>query len=211
MSDSLLHEAERDEVDAERHAERKIGAIPRGQRRCCERHARGVDALVLAERAAVHDHGIDATRVHGDDLQLDPPVIEQKTIPRLHGLRKASECGEDPGRGLLLRFPFRCGADHRSASNSGPPPSSRPVRIFGPLKILQDGHGPARAAAGRADQSGHACVLFVGPVRKVQPKEVDARRNQAVDHRLGRARRPDSCDDLGVTRHPGFSLQSERP
>ena len=125
-------------------------------------------------------------------------------------LRKASECGEDPARASYVgsRFdaePITIGKQQRPAALD---PAGANLRS---AEILQDGHGPARAAAGRADQSGHACVLFVGPVRKVQPKEVDARRNQAVDHRLGRARRTNRCDDLGVTRHPGFSLQSEPP
>ena len=58
-----LHEAERHEVDAEREAEPQIVDVLVGERRWRQRDARSVDALVLAEQAAVDDNDFEARRL----------------------------------------------------------------------------------------------------------------------------------------------------
>ena len=53
-----------------------------------QRHAWRVDALVLAEHAAIHDRRDDLVVIDLLDAQLDPAVVEQQRVARLHGLRQ---------------------------------------------------------------------------------------------------------------------------
>jgi hypothetical protein len=201
----VLHEAERDEVDTERGSKRQIRSIFGGQRRCRERHARRVDALVLAEEAAVDDNRIHAARVHTDDLQLDPSIVKQETIARFDRARQAVKRGEDEAG---TAFSSSClDAKPIALGERKWRPGCKPPRAdLRAAKILQDRDNPLCAAGGLADQDGDARVLLVRAVREVEPKQIDAGRDESLDPLFGRACRAERRDDLRVTRHSGFSL-----
>ena len=77
-----LHEADRDHVDAERQPEPQVVDVLRRDRRRRQRHARRVDALVLADFAAF-DHGrLNLPAVGRIDAQFDEAVGQQQSIAR---------------------------------------------------------------------------------------------------------------------------------
>ena len=115
-SAARLHEAERDHIDAERQAERQVVDVLRRDRRRRQRHARRVDALVLAELSAFDDRGLDLGAVGRVDAQLDEPVGERA------GGRRAARCARAP----------------RTSSRCGPgPPTKSPVAMRSVSPALQ--------------------------------------------------------------------------
>ena len=147
-------------------------------------HARRVDALVLAELAAL-DHASCWISVPsaGLDAQLDAAVGEQQAIAGLHALREPVECRGDPARlrrrtspvamrervaGLRARSGGRlraAGADLRAA------------------KILEDRHLAVRAFGRRPHAGERGRVRLVRAVREVQAEDVGAGGDQRVEHR----------------------------
>ena len=79
-----LHEAEGHEIDAEMQAEPQVGGVLLGDGRGRQRHARGIDALLLPERAAGHDRGDDFIVAQLLHPQLDAPVVQQQPIAAAH-------------------------------------------------------------------------------------------------------------------------------
>ena len=90
----------------------------------------------------------------------------------------------------------------------------RPQANLGPAQVLQDREHPAVSALGdRADRRERGGVLVVGPVREVEPEDVDARLDQSRGSRPARAtpgrRRHDLGPDLAQrfvkwSRHDGM-------
>ena len=145
-----LDEAERDHVHAEREAEREIVLVLRRDRRGRQRHAGRVDALVLAELAAVDDRRLNLPAVGRFDVQLDAAVGEQQAIAVVHAAREARErrrhaartadevARRDAQRVARLQRQ-RAAAFERAGADFGPPRSWRIATSR-----------PARAAAARA-------------------------------------------------------------
>ena len=80
----------------------------------------------------------------------------------------------------------------------GAPFSSRPVRIFGPLRSCSTATERPPAIGGGADARVDRGVRLVRAVREVEPEDVDAGGDQLVEHRVGTAGRTERGDDLGV-------------
>ena len=179
-----LHEAERDQVDAELEAESQVLFVLRRHRAGRQPHAGRVDALVLAERAAVDDARHELVAARARHAQLDLAVVEQQPIARArgrnqlgvgreHAARPAGPvAGGEPQLVALVKLdrltiPQRSDADLRTA------------------EVLKDGDVPPARAAAVADGAVGLRVRFVRAVREVQPEHVDARRRSARRCRSG--------------------------
>ena len=204
MSSGRLHEAERDQVDAEREPELQIALIFLGDVRS-QRHMRRVDALVLAELAAVDHARVDLVRRRRLDLELHLAVVQQQAIALLHlerqlaigrrhaaGLADLVADGDDQRVAFLERNRLAAfqpaGADLRAA------------------QVLQNRHVAVGAPGGGANAIEHAGVIRLRAMREVQAHDVDAGRDQRVeDGRIGRCR-SDGRNDLRVPHPPKLML-----
>ena len=126
-----LHEAERDHVDAQTEPELQILDVLRRNRRRRQRHTRRVDPFVLADLAAFDDGRLDPSAVGAVDAQLDAAVGEQQPIAGAHARASAANVVEIcPGR--PGKSPVSITRRSPGFTRIGRPPSSVPVRIFGP-------------------------------------------------------------------------------
>ena len=174
-----LHEGQRHHVHAEREAEPQIVGVFRRQRRGRQRHARRIDALVLAQLAAMDDGRADLVPSVDSTRELDPSVVQQQPSPGFTLVRQRRERrGDLPGPPTSSPVAMRSVSP--GCSGIGCPPWSVPVRIFGPARswrIATDAVARARRA-GRI-RSNVDAVGVVSPVREIQPEEIDARANRA--------------------------------
>ena len=73
-----------------------------------------------------------------------------------------------------------------------------PVRIFGPLQILEDGDRAPEVPRGGPDPVQHLRVVLVAAVREVEPRHVDAGGQQALQHFGVGGGGTEGGDDLGA-------------
>ena len=205
-----LHEAERHQIDAERQPERQVLAVLERERTRRQRHARGVDALVLAERAAVHH-----ARADGRRRRCPPP-------PARCGRRRAAADRRRARRGPARRRWSRRGRRR---------PTKSPVAIveriafpqgqrlpagqtagadLRPAQVLHDRDVPADAGRGGPGALVGAAVRLVGAVREVEPHDVDAGGEQRVECGVVVGRRTERGDDLGVSHEAHSLLRRQR-
>ena len=90
---SRAHKRNRDRIHAVGQRELQILGVLFGQRRNTYRNARQVDALVLAQHAAVDDLAHDVLVVHFVHTQFNQTVGEQNARALLHILRQRLESG----------------------------------------------------------------------------------------------------------------------
>ena len=83
----------------------QVAGVLRRQRRCRQGDAGRVDALVRAERRAVHDDGRELGGRPSGDSQLDPPVVQQQAVARLRRANQLAERRVDPS-GASRRVAF---------------------------------------------------------------------------------------------------------
>ena len=115
----------------------------------------------------------------------------------MHAARQTGEGRRDaPGPAERSRR-SRSAASRPASSAIGRPPSSRPVRIFGPPRSCRIATSrPARAAPPRARaRTSRACDL-VRAVREVEPDDVGAGGDERVEHGVGVGGGTDRRDDL---------------
>src|SRR4029077_18826639 len=87
-----------DHVDPQRQPEAQIVCIFGCDARDRQRHAGRGDALVLANRAAFDDDGVNLLAVDAADAQLDASVVEQQSIAWTDALSEARERRGQPAR-----------------------------------------------------------------------------------------------------------------
>ena len=92
-----LHEAQRDHVDAEGQPEREVALVFLGHVRL-QRHARRIDALVLAELAALDHSRVNLRRRRRLHLQLHFPIVQEQAIALRHFAGQLAVSGGDPAR-----------------------------------------------------------------------------------------------------------------
>ena len=195
-----LHEAQRHEVHAEAEAEVQVVDVFLGQRRRRQRHAGRVDAFVSAERSPVDDDDLETRRGSSNDLELDPPVVEQQAIARLRRSHELGVGGEDAAR--LARRVTR-GDDERLAllQLQRPIAGERAGANLRSAQILHDADVPAGARGNLADVGEGLGMGLVRAVREVEPEHIDAGGHERGEHFAASARRTDGGDDFGVTHY----------
>ena len=135
---------------------------------------RALDALVLSERSAVDDSGDDLVRAALVTRSSMRPSSSSRRSPGLadsisgwYGVKMQPAAGQ-------ARRRRRCARSDPVRARSAAPPSSGPVRIFGPLRsciTATAGRSPSAAGPNRVIGRG---VRFVRSVREVQPEHVHA-------------------------------------
>ena len=176
----------------------QVRFVFRGDTRRRERHVWRVDPLVLTQFAAV-DHArhnaVAFDRLHSE---LEMTVIQQETVGRLQGCRERGVRSGNESRSARAKEPMPISRRSPGLMINGTPPSSSPVRIFGPLKSCRIatsfGNG-LRRAPNQAD-GGFVCGRIA--VREIQPEHVDARPDQGLDGREIVRSGPERRNDFGV-------------
>ena len=175
--------------------EREVGDVLLGDRRQLGPRVGDVDALARRQRA-----GRDRAR---DDLARrrrarrrsrgtpSPITISERSVTRRGEVGEVDEhpvgagpavgAGEDDRLAGLDRALARCRADRRS---------------FGPCRSNSSAERPPRARGRRAHLGGAAAQVVGGAVRAVQPRAVEAGRDQPVEHPGGVGRRAQRGHDL---------------
>ena len=201
----LPHERERDVVDAVLDAERQVAPVLLGERRRRQPRAGQVHALVRLQRPADHDRRLDLLAVHGHDAQLEVAVVEQDAVARLDVARQRVVGGRDaPGVALdgLVG-----GDDDAAARDQLDRPAARELARadLGPAQVLQDGDRPLLPLRDLAHRLQDRQVVGVLAVREVEPDDVGAGVDQALeDGGLARGG-ADGGNDLGAP-HVGASM-----
>ena len=172
-----------------------------------QRHARRIDALVLAELAAFEDGGLELAAVGRFDAQLEsrrrPAAADRRARRCGPARRRSSRCVRVRRRNRR----WRSSACRRRAAAAAGRPSSRPVRIFGPPRSCRiatscAGRASRRCARARRWRPASSCV----PCEKFKPDDVGAGRDHRIEHIVGIGRRTDGRDDLRVPHVEFFSL-----
>ncbi len=194
-----LHEAERDEIDAEPQAELEIVDVLGRERRRRQRHAWRIDALVLAERRAVHHDGRRARRA-------DRATTRSSIRPSSRRRRSPGFADRISSAKRVKTRPALPGASPCAMRSSSPgfrgigvPPTSGPVRILGPLRscMIATWRPDCRAASRirRNDSAWVSCV----PCEKFRRKTSTPAAISACDDLGTVAGRTDGGDDLRLT------------
>ena len=164
-----LHEADRDHVDAERQPEPQIVGVLRRDRRRGQLDSRRIDPLVLADLASFNHSRLNLPAVGGVDAQLDEPIGQQQAIAGLYALSEPRERRRDTA-GAAGEV---AGGDRQPVAGfdgERPPPSSVPVRIFGPPRSWRIATSRcARRAAARIRSNVAPCESCV-PCEKFRRK-----------------------------------------
>ena len=192
-----LHEAERDDVDADGEAEPQVVDVLRRDRRGRERHAGSIDALVLAERPAI-DHGranlgavalVDSKfyRAVGDEQSIAGPHTLRQLFTRRRNPAGAADdiAGDDAQRVARLQ-----GERTTSFEPAG-------ANLWS-AEVLKDRDFALRARGRRAHTRQRGAMRLVRGVRKIQTEDVGPAGDQLIDRRVGVARRPERRNDLRV-------------
>ena len=154
------HERERDVVDAERERELEVGEVLLRHRGDGDGHARDVDALVGADRAADHDQRPEALAVGVLDGQAHEPVVDQDLVPGLEHL------GEDGGHHRQVAGSARAlaGDVHRVALDEDPRSVEVADADLRPLEVGDQRERPAGPLLRLAHEPRTLAVLLVGAV-----------------------------------------------
>ena len=215
-SAARLHEAERDHVDAAREAEAQIGVVLRRQPAGRQRHARRIDALVLAQRRR---RARPSSRISTPsvplDAQLDAAVVEQQPVAAVDTLARQRRVGGGHARRARRRV---AGDDvelaRRGAARSAAPPASGRCGSSG----RSDPAGSPTIAAGAASPRRGCArwsrrVRLVRAVREVQAEHVHAGGISASSTSRRLAGRADRRDDPGVAhvRVPAYNRFRHAP
>src|SRR5258705_1787860 len=192
------HERDGYVVDPVAEPESQVVAILRGQAGYRQGHARQREPLVVADPPADRHATAHLVRRRRLDLELDHPVVHPDLvagaqIPQILGMvdRRPLDGADDRMR---AQREGPAGLEVDAAAAAGP---ERPQPDLRALQILKDRDRPAPARLAVADAPYDVGVLLVGPVREVEPRDVEARRHQAIELGGVAARGTDRADDLG--------------
>src|SRR2546429_453376 len=171
------HKTHRDVIRPVLERKPQIRAVFRRQRRNAELQPGKVDALMLAECAAVHNLADHLALAHLLDAQLDEAVRKENTVARMNFPGQAREGCAD-ARGIAENFGGSDGEPLPGAQHHRPATRQRPGADFRSLKVGQNRNRLFVFAGGRANQREVLCVLYVCAVREIQPCHVHPRREQ---------------------------------
>ena len=153
-----------------------------------------VDALVVADRAADDDLGVDVVAVDLGDAQPDLAVVDQDLVAGRHvtrqaGVRRPAHLGRalDVARGDRERG---AGLEHDRAVGERLEPD------LGALEVREDRHAVTRLVGREADVAVGRLVVGVGPVAHVEPGDVHAGLDQLTDGLQAAGRRTQRAHDL---------------
>ncbi len=201
----VLYEAECDQIDTQFEPEAQIVFILFGDRRRRERNARRIDAFALPQRATVHDQSHELVHSVLDHAQLDPAIIEQKTIANLRGSNQGAVGRVHAAR--TTRLIARGDSQRISCfQNQSLAPFERPGSDLRPAEILHDRHVAPQISGSIANRRVGGSVGLVGAVGKVEPEHVRAGRQQLAQHGGRTTCRSDGCDDLCTSHSFGASV-----
>ena len=159
---------------------------------------------MLTEPAAFDDDGLHFAAVGRFDAQLDGAVGQQQPVAGWT-LRARPAKVVEIRPGPPTKSPVAIVSGSPARRWIGRPPSSLPVRIFGPPRSCRIATScPARCAALRTRAKVAACDSWV-PC-EIQPDDVGAGGDDRVEHRVRIGRRADGGDDFRVPHVESFSL-----
>ena len=201
------HEGDGDGVHAIVDCELQVLFVLGGQRRHAHRDAGQIDALVLAQHAAVDDLALRVLPVNGQHVQLNQSVGEQNARPRLQIFRQRGKGGGDES----------IGAGDIAGSNGEPLSRLKLHRDavlqpagadLGSLQIAQD---TDRLAFFGRDLTHHLDQLELfrlGAVGEVKPGDIEAGADQFAEDRFvvtGGAKRSDNLGPAALVRGKGIA------
>ena len=172
----LLHEGERDPVDAELQPEGEVGPVLGGERRDVQQGAGEVDALAVREGAADHHLGDDAVAGEAGHTHPHATVVDEQVLPRRDGgedLRVRKGDGVAPAFGAIEDEAEALTRDHVEAAAGECSEAD-----LGALEILQNADGPAHLVLERADRGMDHRVVGLRAVAEIEAEGVDARQEQ---------------------------------
>ena len=162
---------------------------------------RNVDALVLAEQAAIHNVTFDVAADDGADAELDLAVGKQDARAGLHVLGKRLESG---GECSLVAQDFaRSNGDGAAGlQQDGLVIFERSGADLGTLEVLQDADGAMLFGRDLAQALDDGEVVGMGAVGEIEAGDVHAGAHEFAHGRLGIAGGANGADDLGATDGP---------
>ena len=178
----------------------QIVDVLRRDRRRRQRHARRVDALVLAEHAALDDRRLNLGAVGRLDAQLDRgrrrAAADRRDARSARGRRTWSRCrpglADEIAGGDAQRVARRVSREAACRLRAGRCGSSG----------RRDPAGSRLRGRARAGRGAHArerrALRLVRAVREIEPEDVGAGGDERVEHRVGIAGGADRGDDLRV-------------
>ena len=168
------HEAHADVIDAAFQCESQVHQVFLGQRGDAQFHAGKIDALVLAQFAAVHHMANDALPGGGKHAQLDQAVRQQDSIALVH-------FGRQPlvGGGDAFAIPRRIGDGDgelgvRSQGHVAPTLEWAGAYLWS-LQVGEDADGLLLFPGGGAEKRDGAGMLLMRAVGKIQARDVHSR------------------------------------
>ena len=192
-----------DGVNAVLERELEIFCIFFRERRRAHQDAGKIDALVLAEHAAVDDIAGHVLAVHFVDAQLDEPIGEQNARALLHVFSKGLEGGAHQRR-RAQHLARRDDEPVAGFEQHGLMILEQPGANLGPLQIAQDAQRLALFLAQLADLLDDSGLAFVAAVGEVEPDHVNAGADQVANHGLSVGGGPERGDNLGAALRRGI-------
>ena len=192
------NEGDGDGVDALADGEYEVLLVLVGERGDFDGDAGEVDALVLAERAAVDNLADYVLAFDHVDAQLDEAVGEEDAGTMLQVFCEGLEDGADHGGGA---FDLTRGDDKALACDEldGLVVLELAGANLGALEVGEDADGLALFAGDGADHLDEFSLLGVGAVREVEAGDIEASANEGAEE-IGRAAGGTECGDyLGAT------------
>jgi len=171
------HEGDGDRVHAVLHAELEVRLVLLGQRRHAHRDARQVDALVLAQHAAIDDLALHIFTGNFDHAQLNQAVGKQNPRPRLQVFRKRGKGGRDH-RGSAQDIPRGDGQALPGLQLYRDPVLEPAGANLGSLQIAQDADALVLFARDFAHHLDELQLLRQRAVGEIEPGNVEAAANQ---------------------------------
>ena len=152
---------------------------------------------MLAEFAAVDDGGDDIVSACAHDAQLEQAVGKKNAVALADLIRQTGVGGADAlGRAFHI---LGCNKKALARNKSDWPAFQESAGAdFGPRHVGKDCRGPLEARGSGADGFDGAGVLLLGAVGEIQPRDVHACLEEAVDHLGAAAGGTEGTNDLGA-------------
>ena len=180
------HEGKGHEVDAEGKPEGEVGPVLLGESGDGQGDAGQIHALVGLQHASVNHLAMNAVGLALEDTEFEVAVVEENRVAGFRVARKGLVGGADPLRRadhvLIVR-------DDQSASGlegdplGGRHPGGPDLRTG---KVLKYRQRLAPALRDGADQVEGPRVVFMRPVREVEPEDRGSRRDQLFENGFAR-------------------------
>ena len=192
----VLHEGQRDPIDAKAQGEIQVGAILGRESRNGNCHARSRDPLVVGEMAAAHRLGAGEIFANLGDPEEHPAVVEAEIQPRTQGAQEFA-VGQ-------LHAPARAGSRVQVEPQNVAARQGDATVLEGAeaelrsLKVGQDRQGTIGGYLGLAHRRHRRGVIFRFAVAEIEAEDVGAGARQGFDDLRRVAGRPQGGDDAGA-------------